>query len=108
MKYLSVVAVVFASAILRASATVIQLKASLRLPYLTTPVIVVVLVEELVGVFVELTTEELVVVLLIGVVEDWPVLPQPVRRSKNVALKTPKDFLFILYLSIKIKTPILK
>lgn len=106
MKYLSVVAVVFASAILRASATVIQLKASLRLPYLTTPVIVV---EELVGVFVELTTEELVVVLLIGVVEDWPVLPpQPVRRSKNVALKTPKDFLFILYLSIKIKTPVLK
>lgn len=89
MKYLSVVAVVFASAILRASATVIQLKASLRLPSLTTPVIVV---EELVGVFVELTTEELVVVLLIGVVEDWPVLPQPVRRSKNVALKTPKDF----------------
>ena len=72
MKYLSVVAVVFASAILRASATVIQLKASLRLPSLTTPVIVV---EELVGVFVELTTEELVVVLLIGVVEDWPVLP---------------------------------
>lgn len=65
MKYLSVVAVVFASAILRASATVIQLKASLRLPSLTTPVIVV---EELVGVFVELTTEELVVVLLIGVV----------------------------------------
>lgn len=60
MKYLSVVAVVFASAILRASATVIQLKASLRLPSLTTPVIVVVLVEELVGVFVELTTEELV------------------------------------------------
>ena len=105
MKYLSVVAVVFASAILRASATVIQLKASLRLPSLTTPVIVV---EELVGVFVELTTEELVVVLLIGVVEDWPVLPQPVRRSKNVALKTPKDFLFILYLSIKIKTPVLK
>lgn len=89
MKYLSVVAVVFASAILRASATVIQLKASLRLPSLTTPVIVV---EELVGVFVELTTEELVVVLLIGVVEDWPVLPQPARRSKNVALKTPKDF----------------
>lgn len=89
MKYLSVVAVVFASAILRASATVIQLKASLRLPSLTTPVIVV---EELVGVFVELTTEELVGVLLIGVVEDWPVLPQPVRRSKNVALKTPKDF----------------
>lgn len=89
MKYLSVVAVVFASAILRASATVIQLKASLRLPSLTTPVIVV---EELVGVVVELTTEELVVVLLIGVVEDWPVLPQPVRRSKNVALKTPKDF----------------
>ena len=89
MKYLSVVAVVFASAILRASATVIQLKASLRLPSLTTPVIVV---EELVGVFVELTTEELVVVLLIGVVEDWPVLPpQPVRRSKNAALKTPKD-----------------
>lgn len=64
MKYLSVVAVVFASAILRASATVIQLKASLRLPSLTTPVIVV---EELVGVFVELTTEELVGVLLIGV-----------------------------------------